>query len=59
MVCSDGFRHQITPNEIYEAFSPKGLGDESSIYEKEVYLVELCKRRMEKDNISVVVIRTF
>lgn len=58
MVCSDGFRHQITPNEIYEALSPQNLVNEDVILEKEAYLVELCKRRLEKDNISVVVIRT-
>lgn len=59
MLCSDGFRHEITPNEIYEKFQPAALVDAVSMENNAKYLIELNKQRAERDNISVVLIRTF
>ena len=58
VVCSDGFRHIITPEEIYEQLNPSVLVNERVMLEHAVWLTELNKQRREVDNISVAVIRT-
>lgn len=59
MLCSDGFRHEITPEEIYEKLQPNVLYDEHSMQRNATSLIELNKQRQERDNISVVLVRTF
>jgi len=58
MICSDGFRHTITANEIFDNFKPQILTDEVIMRDKAVELVELNKARNERDNISVLLIKT-
>lgn len=58
MLCSDGFRHIVTSDEIYENLCPSVLVNERIMRERAVWLTELNKQRMETDNISVVAIRT-
>ncbi|MEW8985706.1 MAG: protein phosphatase 2C domain-containing protein [Bacillus sp. (in: firmicutes)] len=57
MLCSDGFRHMISEDEIYQAFSPQELMDEAVMKNKAVELVELNKQRQELDNISVMLVK--
>lgn len=59
MLCSDGFRHQITPQEIYEKFQPAVLLDNNRMNVNATALIELNKARQERDNISVALVRTF
>ncbi len=59
MLCSDGFRHEITPEEIYQALGPAAVPDEASMNRNARGLIELNKARQEKDNISIVLVRTF
>lgn len=59
MLCSDGFRHEITPQEIFDKLQPGVLYDDSVMNRNTVELIELNKQRNEKDNISVVLVRTF
>lgn len=59
MLCSDGFRHEITADEIFEKLNPNVLLDEESMNANAYELIELNKARAERDNISVTVIRTF
>ncbi len=59
MLCSDGFRHEITPDEIYENFHPNVLIDNSVMDNNTRYLIDLNKQRAERDNISVVLVRTY
>ncbi|WP_040197757.1 PP2C family protein-serine/threonine phosphatase [Candidatus Soleaferrea massiliensis] len=59
MLCSDGFRHKISAQEIHAAFSPENMTDTQTMREKERSLIELNKQRQERDNISVVTIRTY
>jgi len=59
MLCSDGFRHEISGAEMYEKLNPYVLLNENIMNSNSKELVELNKARMEKDNISVVLIRTF
>lgn len=58
VLCSDGFRHIITPEEIYEQLNPSVLVDERVMTDHAAWLTELSKQRREADNISVTVIRT-
>ena len=59
MLCSDGFRHEITPEEIFNKFHPEVLLDSKSMNQHTIDLIELNKQRNERDNISVVLVRTF
>lgn len=59
MLCSDGFRHVITPQEIYDKFRPDVLYDDVSMNRNTIDLIELNKQRSERDNISVVLVRTY
>ncbi len=59
MLCSDGFRHEITAEEIYEKLQPGVLFDEYTMQQHTINLIELNKQRQERDNISVVLVRTF
>lgn len=59
MLCSDGFRHEITADEIFEKFKPEVLFDEYTMQQNTLSLIELNKQRQERDNISVVLVRTF
>ncbi|WP_042146630.1 PP2C family serine/threonine-protein phosphatase [Paucisalibacillus sp. EB02] len=57
VLCSDGFRHMITEEEMYTAFLPETLQDEIEMEKKAKRLVELNKERQETDNISVVIVK--
>ena len=59
MLCSDGFRHEITPQEIQYIFSPDYLTDETTMQQCAEYLIDVNKQRNESDNISVILIRTY
>lgn len=58
-LCSDGFRHEITTHEISKALSPTEMISEELMEKRLVELIELNKVRHERDNISVVAIRTY
>ena len=57
MLCSDGFRHEISPNEIYEKLYPASLINEEIMHNNARFLIEQVKSRQEKDNISVALIK--
>lgn len=59
MLCSDGFRHEITDCEIHEFLNPNLMINEDVMKANMDALVELDKQRQERDNISVITIRTF
>lgn len=58
MICTDGFYHKITENEIYELLNPQNLVDKNDMYNNARYLIGQAKFRQEKDNISIVLIKT-
>lgn len=58
MLCSDGFRHVISNEEMYMALNPNVCTSEDAMKMQAVQLVELNKQRKERDNISVIVIKT-
>lgn len=59
MLCSDGFRHEISAEEIYEKLQPGVLFDDYTMQQNTISLIELNKQRQERDNISVSLVRTF
>lgn len=59
MLCSDGFRHEITEEEIVAHIGPQAAATESELGRGIRMLIDLNKERQEKDNISAVAIRTF
>lgn len=59
MLCSDGFRHEITAEDIFAYFHPGRMLNEMIMKESETALIALNKQRQEKDKISVITIRTF
>lgn len=59
MLCSDGFRHEITADEIWENFNPNELTSKDIMDYNLKYLIDLNKQRQEKDNITVALIRTY
>lgn len=54
MLCSDGFRHKISPRELLEGFAPEEMTEERKIERQCKYFVELNKARNERDNITVI-----
>ena len=59
MLCSDGFRHEITENESYQYLNPNVMVDADGMKRNMDSLIDLNKQRQERDNISAVSIRTF
>ena len=58
MLCSDGFRHVISKDEIWNAFHPSIMTDPEIMRQQSEYMIELDKSRGERDNITVLTIRT-
>lgn len=59
LLCSDGFHHEITTEEIAYYLQPAVLTDQEVMAQNARYLIALDKKRQERDNISLVMIRTF
>lgn len=57
MICSDGFRHEITENEMYNLLKPKNLVSKDIMHNNIRILINSVKERQEKDNISAVLIK--
>ncbi len=56
MLCSDGFRHHLTEQEMRECLFERVRVRADVVKQQEEYLIDLVKRRGETDNISVVTI---
>ncbi|MBQ7433885.1 MAG: serine/threonine-protein phosphatase [Lachnospiraceae bacterium] len=57
LLCSDGFYHQLSVEECYELLQPRVLLAEAQMRQNAWMLMERCKQRQEKDNISVVLVK--
>lgn len=57
LLCSDGFRHVIGPEEILEKLGPASATTEAEMAENIHFMIELNKYRREEDNISAVLVR--
>lgn len=58
MLCSDGFRHHISEEEMYGVMAPSVLTSEKVMKNSLIDLVELDKQRNERDNITALLIKT-
>lgn len=59
MLCIDGFRNEITTQEIYEHLNPNVIHNVEDMQSKLDILIDINKQRRERDNISAIAIRTF
>lgn len=59
MLCSDGFRHEISEQEIYQYLQPDVMLDSDGMKFNMDKLIKINKQRQERDNITVLSIRTF
>ena len=58
LLCSDGFRHEISEQEIYDVLNPAVLADAGEIKNGIDNLIVRNKQRLEKDNISAIAVKT-
>ncbi|MGN0342798.1 MAG: PP2C family protein-serine/threonine phosphatase [Roseburia sp.] len=56
LLCCDGFRHEITPEEIFASMGPQKVSDETSMKNALYQMVEENKARQERDNISAILV---
>jgi len=59
LLCSDGFRHKITPAEMLADLAPCRMGSPENMRRNEQILIRRIKERNERDNITVATIRTY
>ena len=57
LLCCDGFRHVILPEEFYQAFYPPHMNSEELMTQRINDLIRLNIERNEDDNISAVLIK--
>ncbi len=57
LLCSDGFRHENSEMEMLQAFQAGRLPDRDAMHRESIRMIEQAKRRKERDNISVILIK--
>ena len=57
LLCTDGFRHEISPPEMKEVFNAKNLKSKSAMKKEGRRLIDQAIKRGEKDNISLILIK--
>lgn len=57
-LCSDGFVHKFSKEELEIIMNPSGINDRDKMHRRLLENIEILKERGEKDNITVVWIRT-
>lgn len=58
LICSDGFRNVITQEEMFAYLQPHAMCSEEVMKQAVIELTELNKERLERDNITAMLIRT-
>lgn len=59
MLCCDGFRHVIMPEEFYQAFRPDQMTNPDIMRNRIEDLIRLNIQRNEDDNISAILVKTY
>lgn len=57
MLCCDGFRHVIAPEEFYQAFYPLHMTGEEVMKQRIIDMTRLNMERREDDNISAILVK--
>ena len=58
LFCSDGFRHVISDDEMYENFKPLKINSIEDMKNNSEYLINVVKKRNERDNITVALLKS-
>lgn len=58
-LCSDGFVHQLAKDEMRDFLNPIGMETAEQMHYRLIQSIETVKARGEKDNITVVAVRTW
>lgn len=56
LLCSDGFRHEVTHEEIFDRLNPRYIVTEEQLGERTREIIETVKSRHERDNITAALI---
>ena len=59
LLCCDGFRHVIAPQEFYQAFHPSQMTNEEIMKQRLVEMTHLNIERREDDNISALLVKLY
>ncbi len=59
MLCSDGFRHEVSEEELFAWLRPEVMLSEDGMRRNIETVISLDKERQERDNITAIAIRTF
>ena len=57
LICSDGFRHEISENEMYESLNYLNSANKEVMQSNLRYLIETVKQRRERDNVSAILVK--
>lgn len=57
LLCSDGFRHCVTGEELREVLAPGQIREEGQIERRLIEIGEACMKRGESDNLSAVYVK--
>ncbi len=57
LLCSDGFRRQMTERELRDVLDPARLREEAQIERRLKEIGEACMRRGERDNLSAIYVK--
>lgn len=57
LLCSDGLRHEVTPQELYSFTAPAVSGTREEMQRNLGNLISLLKQRGEEDNLSALLVR--
>lgn len=57
LLCSDGLRHEVQPQELREYTRPDRMCNEQAMRKSLRYLIDLAKYRNEQDNITALLLR--
>ena len=57
MFCSDGFRHVLSDEEMFENFNPVNAVNAVTMEQNSKYLIDIVKSRKERDNITVALLK--
>lgn len=58
LMCTDGFRHKISEQELYQFLAPNEMNEESVMSEQLRKITETVIERGERDNISAIALHT-
>ncbi|MDO5382326.1 MAG: serine/threonine-protein phosphatase [Eubacteriales bacterium] len=57
MLCCDGFRHEITKQEMFDELKPDLYNNKNEIHDRIAHLIKVNMQRKETDNITALVIK--